>query len=50
MNRKQAINEARGNFPLTIWGNTYQSLTSMQRKDAIAADLYLDHIQYNEPY
>ena len=49
MNRTQARNIARDMFPCTLYGTFYKSYETLSRKDPIARDDLLDHIQWSEP-
>ena len=49
MNRTRAREQARELFPCTLYGSYYRSYEELRRKDSIACDDLLDHIQWNEP-
>lgn len=49
MNRQKARDLARELFPMNLYGSDYRSYEELRRKDTIAADDLLDHIQYSEP-
>jgi len=49
MNRTRSREIARELFPCTLYGTHYNSYEELRRKDSIACDDLLDHIQYAEP-
>ena len=49
MNRNQARIIARDLFPCNLYGTNYKSLGELIRKDRIAYNDLLDHIEFNEP-
>ena len=48
MNRQRARDLARELFPMNLYGSNYRSYEELRRKDSIAADDLLDHIEFNE--
>lgn len=49
MNRQRARELAREIFPCTLYDTNYRSYEELRRKDSIACDDLLDHIQFSEP-
>ena len=50
MNRKTARLIAIEMFPMVLHGTHYKCYEELARKDRIAKEDLLDHIQWNEPF